>query len=993
MPVPNPELPSTPSPEELTEHLEFVRGVARSLVGDPDVAEDLSQEAILAALRRPPRLTHDLRSWLGGVVRNLARGHHRERARRARREHVVATERTVRDRTRDGAETALERAELRQRIAQAVLDLEEPYRGVLILRYMENLTPSEIAGQCDRPVATVKTQLQRGLERLRDRFDLEAGSRTRWRRALLALLLPLPLATTVQAEMNWDATESAPAPTTGGPVAASFAAGWFSGALVWVPLVAVLGTATWFALDPLERRAPDPPAEVDTEPPAPPVDAPDELRPTDLSMTPGASDVASPGETALDVPSAPVRTFIVLDEGGRPVVGAALRPLPMTILFSTEAEGVASYRIALKTSLEIVPDPATPGAFERIEDGVVRTDEMGHASLALDPDGATIRVTHPDHLERLLGVDAGSAGDGPVEVILESGVLATIAVTDARTGRGIAGATVRVLRTEVSAVDAEVELDGWHARAGAIEGGELRPPELSGEALAGRIESVGPLEVPSVLTVFENATASAGWLLADARGEVSVRVRAGDPYTLRVRAPDYGEILLTDVDLAEENPLVVPLPAAATLRIVRTGLAGDLPALDFRLEHAHGSRPVNLAEGEHETEVLDLPAGRARLIAGQDPGVDIDRTFSPGDRGELRALQLVVEEWTDGEPFRSHPLELRAGEETLLDLDRRGEASLEVAVTPAEAAEGTRIEVRAGDGTSLAALPRPPFEFTDLPIGAHRLVALRAGEVIGEAPAILVRGANRCELELPEGRLTVTGLAPLQRLEFHPSSADGAVRSAVAGPDGTVAFDFLPEGPATVWLRGIDVLESRTVTIGAREERLEWGRSAGFPAVVRIDGPGRADEAYRVRVAPWGSPPSLPIDILTSRAGRLDLSGRALEEWTVPDVPLRVSIDPEGDPIAQVFPWRPDPRSATALTLREEGVARIRARGADGPLARHALTISTDDPGLRGRFTVRTDRDGRVQVSLPAGRYRISDGMRHHGIGIPAGEIEFELTF
>ena len=39
----------TPSPQELTQHLEFVRGVALALVNDPELAEDLSQEAILGS--------------------------------------------------------------------------------------------------------------------------------------------------------------------------------------------------------------------------------------------------------------------------------------------------------------------------------------------------------------------------------------------------------------------------------------------------------------------------------------------------------------------------------------------------------------------------------------------------------------------------------------------------------------------------------------------------------------------------------------------------------------------------------------------------------------------------------------------------------------------------------------------------------------------------------------------------------------------------------
>ena len=45
--------------------------------------------------------------------------------------------------------------------------LPEAQRAVLILRYQEDLTPEEIAATLDAPLATVKSQLQRGLKLLR----------------------------------------------------------------------------------------------------------------------------------------------------------------------------------------------------------------------------------------------------------------------------------------------------------------------------------------------------------------------------------------------------------------------------------------------------------------------------------------------------------------------------------------------------------------------------------------------------------------------------------------------------------------------------------------------------------------------------------------------------------------------------------------------------------------------------------------------------------
>jgi len=53
------------------------------------------------------------------------------------------------------------------RLESLLATLPEPQRAALVLRYQEDLTPEEIAATLDAPVATVKSQLQRGLKLLR----------------------------------------------------------------------------------------------------------------------------------------------------------------------------------------------------------------------------------------------------------------------------------------------------------------------------------------------------------------------------------------------------------------------------------------------------------------------------------------------------------------------------------------------------------------------------------------------------------------------------------------------------------------------------------------------------------------------------------------------------------------------------------------------------------------------------------------------------------
>lgn len=69
--------------------VEDLRRLARGLVFDRHGAEDVVQEAWLAALRTQPPATN-LGAWLAGAVRNLAGNRRREEARRSLREHIAA---------------------------------------------------------------------------------------------------------------------------------------------------------------------------------------------------------------------------------------------------------------------------------------------------------------------------------------------------------------------------------------------------------------------------------------------------------------------------------------------------------------------------------------------------------------------------------------------------------------------------------------------------------------------------------------------------------------------------------------------------------------------------------------------------------------------------------------------------------------------------------------------------------------------------------------
>ena len=66
-----------------------------------------------------------------------------------------------------GVPTEERQSPLETRLEQLLSTLPEAQRAALVLRYQEDLTPEEIAATVDAPLATVKSNLHRGLKLLR----------------------------------------------------------------------------------------------------------------------------------------------------------------------------------------------------------------------------------------------------------------------------------------------------------------------------------------------------------------------------------------------------------------------------------------------------------------------------------------------------------------------------------------------------------------------------------------------------------------------------------------------------------------------------------------------------------------------------------------------------------------------------------------------------------------------------------------------------------
>ena len=170
--------------EQLVAHREWVRRVARALVRDETLADDLEQEVWVEALQRPPRSARSLGGWLASALRHNLIDVRRSESRRRVREAAA-----VGPGSGESAADVVAEAELLKKVVAAVLELDEPGRGTLLLRYFEDLPLKEVARRQGIPLETVRTRVRTAIDRLRARFDAESGGdRRAWCLALAPFL-------------------------------------------------------------------------------------------------------------------------------------------------------------------------------------------------------------------------------------------------------------------------------------------------------------------------------------------------------------------------------------------------------------------------------------------------------------------------------------------------------------------------------------------------------------------------------------------------------------------------------------------------------------------------------------------------------------------------------------------------------------------------------------------------------------------------------------
>ena len=135
--------------------------LAMSIVCDQEDAADAAQEAVCTAYQKLDTLHRKERfkPWLLRILANECYGILRQRQRFVESDAIPAS-----DSPGPEAETSSD-------LWQAVQDLNEQYRSVVVLYYYEGFTTREIAVILKISESNVKTRLSRARKRLRDMLE------------------------------------------------------------------------------------------------------------------------------------------------------------------------------------------------------------------------------------------------------------------------------------------------------------------------------------------------------------------------------------------------------------------------------------------------------------------------------------------------------------------------------------------------------------------------------------------------------------------------------------------------------------------------------------------------------------------------------------------------------------------------------------------------------------------------------------------------------
>jgi RNA polymerase sigma-70 factor, ECF subfamily len=145
-------------------HVDRVFRLVYRIAGDPDRAQDYTQETFIRAFARLADFRGEaaLSTWLGSIAISITLNGLRKVTR------LLAREVDLDEALTAGKGATAADPDLKDRLAQAIDDLPDGYRTVFVMHDVEGYTHEEIAGSLGVHPGTSKAQLFRARARLRE---------------------------------------------------------------------------------------------------------------------------------------------------------------------------------------------------------------------------------------------------------------------------------------------------------------------------------------------------------------------------------------------------------------------------------------------------------------------------------------------------------------------------------------------------------------------------------------------------------------------------------------------------------------------------------------------------------------------------------------------------------------------------------------------------------------------------------------------------------
>jgi RNA polymerase sigma-70 factor, ECF subfamily len=169
--VPNKDLASE-TDDLLGPHLKAMWNLAFQLVLDPSLADDLTQEACLRALRGYSKFRggSSLRTWLFRIVINTSRDLFAGRG-NARQDKSADDSAEPTARAYERPECTAMQMELEREVSRAMATLPEPLRVALALTTFQGMTPGEVAAVEGCTTATIYWRIHEARKILRKHLE------------------------------------------------------------------------------------------------------------------------------------------------------------------------------------------------------------------------------------------------------------------------------------------------------------------------------------------------------------------------------------------------------------------------------------------------------------------------------------------------------------------------------------------------------------------------------------------------------------------------------------------------------------------------------------------------------------------------------------------------------------------------------------------------------------------------------------------------------